>query len=99
MNINQEIRYALMFLSEMNKIPQQKPMTVRQVVDQYGLSEKFMEQVVSKLKKAGILWSTRGRSGGYGLKHQGDLTVSQVFHALGQTTSSIACPFPNDCHG
>jgi Rrf2 family protein len=99
MNINQEARYALIFLSELRRKSQDEVVTIRQVVDRFGLSDKFMEQVVRKLKKAGIVWSLRGRGGGYGLKCEGDLTVSQVFEALGQRQPAVFCPFPTDCRG
>ena len=40
-------------------------MTVKQVAKEYDLSEKYMEQVASKLRHAGIVRVIRGSKGGY----------------------------------
>lgn len=96
--MTQDIRYALMFLAEIAKRPWQGPVAIRQFSDSHHLSFKFLEQVVGKLRKSRILWVYRGRNGGYGLKKQ-NLSVADVYQALGHKPRDLFCPFPTDCRG
>ena len=96
--MTQDIRYALMFLAEVAGKSQPGPMSVKKIAGAHHLSFKFLEQVVGKLRQAGILWVYRGRNGGFGLKNK-HLSVAEVYEALGHKQQNLFCPFPNDCHG
>src|SRR3989338_6424881 len=96
--MTQDVRYALLFLTEIVRQPWTEPVAVRRFADNHHLSFKFLEQVVGKLRQSGILWAVPGRSGGYGLKLQ-QLSVADIYHALGHDIQSLSCPFPSDCHG
>ena len=54
------------------------PIPTREIAENEGISEKFLEQILKSLKNAGLLHSRRGVSGGYILGHPAD----QIF--LGQ---------------
>ena len=97
--MTQDVRYALIFLAEIAKQSRPGPVTVKQIAGDHGLSPKFLEQVVGKLRKKGILWVTRGRNGGYGVNEGKALSLSDVYLALGKKIDLISCPFPSDCHG
>ncbi|GEM_PF-4913047 len=97
--MTQDVRYALIFLAEIAKKSYQGPMTVKQVSDSHSLSPKFLEQVVGKLRQAGVLWVSRGRNGGYGINIGKSLSLSDIYLALGRKIDLISCPFPSDCHG
>lgn len=96
--MTQDVRYALMFLAEIAKEPRQGPVAVKKIADSQNLSLKFLEQVVGKLRKSGILWVSRGRNGGYGLENK-HLSVADVCEALGHKPQNLFCPFPTDCRG
>ncbi|HLD34384.1 MAG TPA: Rrf2 family transcriptional regulator, partial [Patescibacteria group bacterium] len=81
--MTQDVRYALIFLAEIAKQSRPGPVTVKQIAGDHGLSPKFLEQVVGKLRKKGILWVTRGRNGGYGVNEGKALSLSDVYLALG----------------
>lgn len=74
-------------------------MTIRQAAVAHSLSFKFLEQVVGKLRQAGILWVYRGRNGGYGLNAGKTFSLADIYMALGRKMDLISCPFPSDCHG
>lgn len=97
--MTQDVRYALIFLAETARQSCLGPMTVKQISESHGLSPKFLEQVVGKLRKKGILWVSRGRNGGYGINACKALSLSDVYLALGKKIDLISCPFPSDCHG
>lgn len=97
--MTQDVRYALIFLAETTKQFNSGPVTVKQISESHNLSPKFLEQVVGKLRQAGILWVSRGRNGGYGINAGKALSLSDVYLALGKKIDLISCPFPSDCHG
>ena len=96
--MTQDIRYALMFLAEVSRESRMRPVAVKKVADNNQLSIKFLEQVVGKLRQAGILWAYRGRNGGYGLESR-SLSLASVYQALGHKPQNLFCPFPNNCRG
>lgn len=97
--MTQDVRYALIFLAEIAKQSNSGPVTVKQISESHSLSSKFLEQVVGKLRKSGILWVSRGRKGGYGINAGKVLSLSDIYLALGRKIDLISCPFPSDCHG
>lgn len=96
--MTQDVRYALMFLAEISKRPWAGPIAVGKFAGKHHLSFKFLEQVIGKLRQSGILWVVRGRGGGYGLK-PGQLSLADVYHALGHEAQPLFCLFPTDCRG
>lgn len=50
---------------------------------QTGLSQKYLEQLLSMLKKGGIVDSTRGASGGYVLSRSpSEISIGEIFKAV-----------------
>lgn len=97
--MNQDMKYALVFLGVLKKLHSDQTVTLSQVAGDFELSEKFLEHIVRKLKKAGIVGSTRGRNGGYALRNPHSLTALQVSEALGWQRPYISCKLEWGCHG
>lgn len=62
MYITRKGQYALFFLIDL-ALHDGSTVTVKQVAKEYDLSEKYMEQVASKLRHAGIVRVIRGSKG------------------------------------
>lgn len=61
----------------------QPGLPAREIARQEGIPERFLEQQVTVLTKAGIVRSQRGPSGGCRLaRHPADITVLEVVEAL-----------------
>ena len=57
-----------------------------------GVSEPYLEQLISLLKKADLVQSVRGAQGGYSLKRPPEeITVGEVLYALEGTTDLLDC--------
>ena len=69
MYITRKGQYALFFLIDL-ALHDGSTVTVKQVAKEYDLSEKYMEQVASKLRHAGIVRVIRGSKGGYYLPEE-----------------------------
>lgn len=75
-------------------------LSVNQLAVKQGISEAYLEQLIASLKKAGILESARGSSGGYTLSRPPEeISVGEVLRALEGTTALIDCVGTNgtDC--
>lgn len=66
--------------------------SIRSVSERRHLSEKYLERIVSMLKKAGIVKSTRGACGGYCLAREaGEITVLEVLMAVEGNLAPVEC--------
>ena len=60
-----------------------KCVSIKKMADRLKISENYLEQLIIKLKKAGILSSVRGAGGGYIMKHDpAGITVGQILNIL-----------------
>ena len=69
MYITRKGQYALFFLIDL-ALHDGSTVTVKQVAKEDDLSEKYMDQVASKLRHAGIVRVIRGSKGGYYLPEE-----------------------------
>ncbi len=59
------------------------PISLKYIAEKQGLSENYLEQLFSSLRRDGLLNSTRGAQGGYMLSREPDsITVGQVLRSL-----------------
>ncbi|UCB51748.1 MAG: RrF2 family transcriptional regulator [Candidatus Zixiibacteriota bacterium] len=95
MNISTRGRYGLRALLEIAAQPDEDPVTIREVSERQQMSVTYLEQILHKLKKAGIVKSIRGARGGYVLARERDkITVCQVITALDGPIAISHCDFP-----
>jgi len=95
MNISTRGRYGLRALLEIAVQPQQKPVTIRIISERQQMSVTYLEQILHRLKKAGLVRSIRGARGGYVLARKGEkITVSQIISALDGPISISHCDLP-----
>jgi Rrf2 family protein len=96
MNISTRGRYGLRALLEIAFQPQGRPLTIRDISQKQQMSVTYLEQILHKLKKAGIVRSKRGAKGGYILARDGSkITVSQIIHALDGPILFSYCDTPD----
>src|SRR3546814_2174811 len=73
--ISNKAKYAFRALLAIAAAPEGEAMTSSEISRRYTIPHKFLEQILLDLKKAGILDSRRGKSGGYVMLRPAD-TVS-----------------------
>ena len=99
MRFSQRTEYALRALVELGGRDGVDPVPCRQVAEAQKIPERFCEQVISDLRKAGLVTSQRGASGGVRLATDtAELTVSEVVEAMEGPVVTQACldPFDDD---
>lgn len=65
MKISTKGRYALRIMLDLALSDTGKPVRVKDIARRQEISEKYMEQIISVLNKAGFVRSIRGPQGGY----------------------------------
>jgi len=65
---------------------------LRVIAEAEGLSFDYLEKIISKLEKAGLLKAKRGVGGGYFLARKPkDITVGEIIEALEGTIAPVRC--------
>ena len=92
MYISTRGRYGLRAVLDMAANYDNKPITLSGIAARQQISEGYLEQLMSPLKKAGIVASARGAQGGYYLaKDPKNILVGDVFRALEGPLALVAC--------
>ena len=85
-------RYAVMALADLARHGQGGAVPLSQIAERQQLSIAYLEQIFLKLRRAGLVDSERGRSGGYRLSRPADaIAVADVMTAVDEDTRMTRC--------
>lgn len=91
MKISTKGRYALKMMVEFGLNPG-SPTKINQVARSQGISEKYLEQIVSTLSKARLVKSIRGAQGGYILtRAPKDYSVGEILRVMEGSLAPVHC--------
>lgn len=92
MKISTKGRYALRLMIDLATNDTGEPIRVKEVAERQGISDKYLEQIISILNKAGFVKSVRGPQGGYILKKKPeDYTVGMILRLTEGSLAPVAC--------
>lgn len=92
MKLSTKGKYGLRALVDLSVHCQDEAVSISSIAQRQEISEGYLEQLMAKLKKAGIVVSTRGAKGGYLLAiPAGDIMVGDVLRALEGNIDPIDC--------
>lgn len=92
MKISTKGRYGLRALIDLAKYSEIEPVSINSIATRQGISEGYLEQIMTLLKKAGLIKSIRGAGGGYVLaKDVGEISVGDVLRALEGSLKPVEC--------
>jgi Rrf2 family protein len=75
----------------------ERPVKGETIATRQGIPQKFLENILSDLRQAGLVKSQRGVDGGYRLaKAPGDVTVADVIRAVEGPLASVRGEAPED---
>ena len=75
--------YGLTAMQELHKNNNKNPMQIREISANADIPQNYLEQLLSKLRRAGIVSSIRGSKGGYLLaKDAKDILVKDILNTL-----------------
>lgn len=92
MKISTKGRYALRTMLELAKNQGNKPLPVKEISARQDISDKYLEQIIAVLNKAGYVKSVRGPQGGYILlKDPKDCTVGMILRLTEGSLAPVEC--------
>ena len=91
MRISTKGRYALRLMLDLAINENGKPIRIEEISERQEISDKYLEQIIAILTKAGYVRSVRGPQGGYNLsKKPREYTVGSIL----RLTEGSLCPVP-----
>jgi Rrf2 family protein len=92
LELNTKGRYAVMAMADLARHSTDAPVPVAAVAERQKLSVPYLEQLFMLLRRAGLVESARGRSGGYRLgRPAAEITISDVMAAVEEDTRMTRC--------
>lgn len=92
MKISTKGRYALRLMLDLAVYNTGVPISLKDVAKRQQISEKYLEQIISLLNKAGFVRSIRGPQGGYMLtKAPGEYTVGRILRLTEGDLAPVSC--------
>lgn len=92
MRITTQAEYGLICALHLARRVDDGPVTGREIAAQERLPGDYVEQIMLKLRRAGIVKSTRGAHGGYALSRRPDeISVHDVISAAEHSTFEVHC--------
>lgn len=92
MKLSTKGRYGLRAVLDLAMHGSEEAVSLSSVAERQRISISYLEQLIAKLKKAGIVDSVRGAQGGYILaKQAGQISVGDVLRALEGNLNPVDC--------
>lgn len=92
MKLSTKGKYGLRAIIDLARFSEKEPVSIGCIGTRQKLSERYLEQLFALLKKAGLVKSIRGASGGYVLaRDASEISVGDVLRALEGNLEPVRC--------
>ena len=92
MKISTKGRYAIRLMLDLAMNYTGEPISLKDVAKRQDISDKYLEQIISVLNRAGFVKSVRGAQGGYYLrKRPEEYTVGMILRITEGSLAPVAC--------
>ena len=92
MKISTRGRYAIRLMMDLADNQTGEPVKLKDAAKRQGISEKYLEQIISVLNKNGFVRSVRGAQGGYLIaRDPSEYTVGMILRATEGSLSPVEC--------
>ena len=99
MRLTTKGRYAVTAMLDLALHQQRGPISLADISHRQGISLSYLEQLFARLRRNGLVASTRGPGGGYALSRPADrIAVGDVIHAVDEKVDSTRCGGLTNCH-
>ncbi|HEX5056910.1 MAG TPA: Fe-S cluster assembly transcriptional regulator IscR [Gammaproteobacteria bacterium] len=98
MRLTTKGRYAVTAMLDLAVHNMEGPIALADISERQGISLSYLEQLFAKLRKTGLVASTRGPGGGYTLgKAAAEIAVADVIAAVDETVDATRCGGQKNC--
>lgn len=100
MKLTTKGRYAVTAMLDLAVHRGNGPIALADISERQGISLSYLEQLFAKLRKQGLVESTRGPGGGYCLsKGPEHIAVAEVISAVDESVDATRCGGSRNCQG
>ena len=98
MRLTTKGRYAVTAMLDLAFHSQKKPVTLTEIATRQTISLSYLEQLFSRLRKAGMVKGVRGPGGGYKLSRAAtEINIADIITAVDEPIDSTKCEGKGDC--
>lgn len=98
MKLTTKGRYAVTAMLDLALHGLKGPVTLGDISQRQGISVSYLEQLFARLRKNGLVESTRGPGGGYRLSRDGgEIAVAEVIAAVDERVDATRCGGMANC--
>jgi Rrf2 family protein len=95
MKFSRKSEYAIRALTCLGSPTAPDVLSIQEIAEQEKIPKKFLEQVLLALKRAGIVHSSRGKTGGYALRGTpAAVTLGDIIRAIEGPIAPLPCANP-----
>ena len=99
MRLTTKGRFAVTAMIDVAMRQHEGPVTLAGISERQRISLSYLEQLFGKLRRRGLVTSTRGPGGGYQLERAMDrTTVSDIIFAVDEPLDATQCGGKENCH-
>ena len=99
MKLTTKGRYAVTAMLDLALHGQSGPVSLAEISMRQEISLSYLEQLFSKLRRHGLVTSTRGPGGGYSVsRNLAEVAVSQIIGAVNESVDATQCAGKENCH-
>ena len=92
MQLTSKGRYAVMAMADLSARGRDRAVTVAEIATRQGISAAYLEQLLARLRRAGLVEAARGPGGGYRLARAAEeVSVAQVIAAVDERIATTRC--------
>ena len=92
MKLSTRARYGLKALIDLGLHCETEAVSIQSIASRQNISDSYLEQLMAKLKKAGLVESTRGAGGGYRLgRPAAEISVGDILRVLEGSLEAAQC--------
>jgi Rrf2 family iron-sulfur cluster assembly transcriptional regulator len=100
MRLTTKGRYAVTAMLDLALHCDQGAISLADISGRQEISLSYLEQLFSRLRKGGLVVSSRGPGGGYRLSREtGEISVSDVIAAVDESVDATRCGGKGNCQG
>ncbi|RME34114.1 MAG: Fe-S cluster assembly transcriptional regulator IscR [Gammaproteobacteria bacterium] len=100
MRLTTKGRYAVTAMLDLALHAGEGPVALVEISQRQGISLSYLEQLFARLRRNGLVRSTRGPGGGYQLARDGEaISVADVITAVDENVDATRCGGAGNCQG
>lgn len=98
MKLTTKGRYAVTAMLDLALHHEKGPITLADIAERQGISLSYLEQLFSRMRKKGLVYSVRGPGGGYSpARPTGEISIAEIITAVDESVDTTRCNGAHNC--